>query len=123
MVGKSCKSVTRLSITDCAEIPVEYTSWGDAEAVVAMISSFVGLLSTYATCHIFIRHNDTPVVKASTRELSYLILAGMTISHIAVSGLALSSVHPSISPHFLNAPVNSTPPPLLNPLIRESPSL
>jgi hypothetical protein len=32
---------------------------------------------------VFVRYNDTPVVKSSTRELSYLILAGMTLSHAA----------------------------------------
>ena len=29
----------------------------------------------------FIRHNDTPVVKASTRELSYIILLGITTAY------------------------------------------
>lgn len=70
--------------TDCLKIPEEYISWGDVEAVVAMTSSAVGLMATFVTCHIFIRHNNTPIVKASTRELSYLILAGMSLAHIAV---------------------------------------
>ena len=30
----------------------------------------------------FIKHNNTPVVKASTRELSYIILIGICISYI-----------------------------------------
>lgn len=30
---------------------------------------------------VFIRHNNTPVVKASTRELSYVILVGMYLCH------------------------------------------
>lgn len=30
---------------------------------------------------VFIRHNNTPVVKASTRELSYMILIGMIMAH------------------------------------------
>ncbi|XP_043266635.1 metabotropic glutamate receptor 1-like [Venturia canescens] len=70
--------------TKCDVILVEHISWGDAEAVVAMSFSAMGLMATFVTCHIFIRHNDTPVVKASTRELSYLILAGMTLAHITV---------------------------------------
>ncbi|XP_024944343.1 metabotropic glutamate receptor 1 isoform X2 [Cephus cinctus] len=70
--------------TGCYVIPMEYISWGDAEAMVAMTFSAVGLMATFATCRIFIRHNDTPVVKASTRELSYVILAGMTLAHIAI---------------------------------------
>ncbi|XP_012276016.1 metabotropic glutamate receptor 1 isoform X2 [Orussus abietinus] len=92
--------------TGCYVIPVEYISWGDAEAVVAMSSSAFGLMATYITCHIFVRHNDTPVVKASTRELSYLILAGMALAHIAVFPIlakpskiscALSRLMPGIS--------------------------
>ena len=30
---------------------------------------------------VFIKHNDTPVVKASTRELSYMIMFGMFLCH------------------------------------------
>lgn len=66
-------------------IPEEYTLWSDIEAIIAMTAAAIGLLATFVTCHIFIRHNNTPVVKASTRELSYLILAGMTLSHFSVS--------------------------------------
>ncbi|XP_046415197.1 metabotropic glutamate receptor 1-like [Neodiprion fabricii] len=92
--------------TECLVIPDEYTSWGDAEAVVAMTFSALGLLATFATCRVFVRHNNTPVVKASTRELSYLILAGITLAHFAVfpilakpSGLscAVSRLMPGIS--------------------------
>ncbi|XP_015119190.1 metabotropic glutamate receptor 1 isoform X2 [Diachasma alloeum] len=91
---------------DCEVIFVEYISWGDVEAVVGMFFSILGLLATFVTCHIFIRHNNTPVVKASTRELSYLILAGMTLAHAAVFPIlakptriscALSRLMPGIS--------------------------
>ena len=79
------RCIKLFSFADCDDIFVEYISWGDAEAVVTILFSVMGLIATFLTCHIFIRHNDTPVVKASTRELSYLILAGMTLAHIAVS--------------------------------------
>ncbi|XP_031783306.1 metabotropic glutamate receptor 1 isoform X1 [Nasonia vitripennis] len=70
--------------TACYVIPEEFTLWTDVEAIIAMTLAAIGLLATFITCHIFIRHNNTPVVKASTRELSYLILAGMTLSHFSV---------------------------------------
>ncbi|XP_023245698.1 metabotropic glutamate receptor 1-like [Copidosoma floridanum] len=70
--------------TACEDVIVEYMLWNDVEALVAMTSAGIGLLATCVTCHIFIRHNDTPVVKASTRELSYLILAGMACSHVSI---------------------------------------
>ncbi|XP_023317517.1 metabotropic glutamate receptor 1-like [Trichogramma pretiosum] len=70
--------------TECYEMPLEFTQWRDVEAIISMTAASLGLLATLVTCFIFIRHNDTPVVKASTRELSYLILAGMSISHVSI---------------------------------------
>ncbi|XP_075227650.1 metabotropic glutamate receptor 1-like [Lycorma delicatula] len=69
--------------TECLRIPVEFVKWTDTEAVVSIVSSCVGFIMTGLTAAVFIRYNDTPVVKSSTRELSYLILAGMTLSHSA----------------------------------------
>lgn len=41
----------------------------------------MGIIATIFTMVIFIRHNNTPVVKASTRELSYMIMFGMIMAH------------------------------------------
>nr|CAD7438879.1 unnamed protein product [Timema bartmani] len=68
---------------DCDEIPVEFVQWSDSQAIVAIFFSCLGFMSTFSAGAVFIRHNNTPVVKSSTRELSYLILAGMTLSHAA----------------------------------------
>lgn len=65
----------------CEEIPVEYTHWYDTEAIVAMSISIFGIVSTLFVMVIFVRHNNTPVVKSSTRELSYLIMVGMLLCH------------------------------------------
>lgn len=46
-----------------------------------MTIACLGFLATLAAMVIFIRHNDTPVVKSSTRELSYIILVGMFLCH------------------------------------------
>lgn len=67
----------------CVKIPVEYVQWSDSQAIVAMAFSCLGFAATVFAGSVFVRHNDTPVVKASTRELSYLILAGMALSHAA----------------------------------------
>ncbi|GLH00639.1 Uncharacterized protein GBIM_06956 [Gryllus bimaculatus] len=69
--------------TECEEIPVEFVRWSDTQAIVAMAFSALGFASTLFAAAVFVRHNDTPVVKASTRELSYLILCGMALSHAA----------------------------------------
>lgn len=49
-----------------------------------MIFSIIGLTTTFYTFAIFIKYKNTPVVKSSTRELCYIILVGMTLSHVSV---------------------------------------
>ena len=58
-------------------IPIEYITWFDTEAMVAIITACVGISVTLWVGMVFVRHNNTPVVKASTRELSYIILLGV----------------------------------------------
>lgn len=50
--------------------------WGDTEAIVSMVFACTGIFVTGWVALVFIRHNNTAVVKASTRELSYIILVG-----------------------------------------------
>jgi len=46
-----------------------------------MSIALLGLVMTLFAMVVFIRANNTPVVKASTRELSYMILFGMILCH------------------------------------------
>lgn len=43
---------------------------------------------------VLIQHKNTPVVKSSTKELCYLILAGMTLAHVSIFSM-LSKPSPS----------------------------
>ena len=61
-------------------IPIEYITWFDTEAMVAIITACVGISVTLWVGMVFVRHNNTPVVKASTRELSYIILLGVLMA-------------------------------------------
>ena len=70
-------------ISACVMIEIEHIQWGDTQAVVAMVFAFVGIFATSCVAIVFIRHNNTSIVKASTRELSYIILFGITMSYIA----------------------------------------
>ena len=63
-------------------INIEHIQWGDTEAVVAMVIACVGVLCTLWIGLVFVRHNNTAVVKASTRELSYIILLGIVMSYM-----------------------------------------
>ncbi|XP_065293102.1 metabotropic glutamate receptor 5-like isoform X2 [Dermacentor albipictus] len=69
------------NLTGCVRIPEEYIHWTDSQSLAAMSIACLGLMATLAAMIIFIRHNDTPVVKSSTRELSYIILVGMFLCH------------------------------------------
>ncbi len=62
-------------------IPIEHMHWSDTEAVIPIVVACVGIFATVWVTVVFIRHNNTPVVKASTRELSYIILLGICISY------------------------------------------
>ncbi|EPB78764.1 7 transmembrane receptor [Ancylostoma ceylanicum] len=60
----------------CLPLPHETLSWSSFGSILALILATVGMITTTLTTIIFMRHNSTPVVKSTTRELSYIILSG-----------------------------------------------
>ncbi|KAK1786110.1 hypothetical protein P4O66_017835 [Electrophorus voltai] len=69
-------------LTGCDPIPVEYLRWGDPEPIAAVVFSCLGLMATFFVTFIFIIYRDTPVVKSSSRELCYIILAGICLGYL-----------------------------------------
>ncbi|ELT88339.1 hypothetical protein CAPTEDRAFT_89748 [Capitella teleta] len=69
-------------LSGCLMIDIEHMQWGDTEAVVSIGFACIGFVATIWVSLIFVRHHNTPVVKASTRELSYIILIGIFISYL-----------------------------------------
>lgn len=63
--------------------------WWDTQAIVAMLFASLGFLSTSFAFLVFMKYNNTPVVKSSTKELCYIILAGMTVSHASVFAILM----------------------------------
>ncbi|KAI6177304.1 G-PROTEIN-RECEP-F3-4 domain-containing protein [Aphelenchoides bicaudatus] len=61
---------------------LQYMRWNTWYAFVPSIFSCIGILLTLFTLVVFIIHNDTPVVKASGRELSYILLAALTFVYL-----------------------------------------
>lgn len=59
------------------------------EALTASSIALFGLVLTIATAVVFIKHNNTPVVKSSTRELSYMILFAMLVCYLNTFFLVL----------------------------------
>lgn len=80
--------------------------WSDTESVISTAFSVLGTTLSVAVLIIFLRFNITPVVKASTRELCYIVLIGMILSHLSIFSIlahptkemcALSRTLPGIS--------------------------
>ncbi|KAM3602580.1 uncharacterized protein V6R79_006775 [Siganus canaliculatus] len=69
-------------LTGCEPLPLKYLDWADVESIVAVVFSCVGILITSFVTFVFIQYRDTPVVKSSSRELCYIILAGIFLGYI-----------------------------------------
>jgi uncharacterized membrane protein len=87
--GESCRRCEKGSAPDdlkvaCRELPIAHMQWQDTQAIVAMIFASMGFLSTSSAFLVFLKYNNTPVVKSSTKELCYIILVGMTVSHASI---------------------------------------
>uniref|UniRef100_H3A2R3 Glutamate metabotropic receptor 4 n=1 Tax=Latimeria chalumnae TaxID=7897 RepID=H3A2R3_LATCH len=63
--------------TGCRPIPIVKLEWSSPWAVIPVFISIVGIIATLFVVISFIRYNDTPIVKASGRELSYVLLTGI----------------------------------------------
>ncbi|KAF2903644.1 hypothetical protein ILUMI_02551 [Ignelater luminosus] len=71
----------------CIDIPEEYLRPESGWAIGAMALSSTGILITTFVVCVFIRYNDTPVVRASGRELSYVLLAGILMCYCVTFAL------------------------------------
>ncbi|XP_046881851.1 metabotropic glutamate receptor 4-like [Hypomesus transpacificus] len=67
--------------TACVSIPIVKLEWSSPWAVVPLLIAVVGILATVFVVVTFVRYNDTPIVKASGRELSYVLLTGIFLCY------------------------------------------
>ncbi|XP_030330365.1 metabotropic glutamate receptor 6-like [Strigops habroptila] len=65
--------------TSCRPTPVLRLRWGDPCAAVPLALATLGLSATAFVLLTFIKHHETPIVKASGRELSYVLLVGIAL--------------------------------------------
>uniref|UniRef100_A0A8V5GTV1 Uncharacterized protein n=1 Tax=Melopsittacus undulatus TaxID=13146 RepID=A0A8V5GTV1_MELUD len=65
--------------TACRPTPVLRLHWGDPCAAVPLALATLGLMATAFVLLTFIKHHETPIVKASGRELSYVLLVGIAM--------------------------------------------
>ncbi|KAM6185949.1 metabotropic glutamate receptor 4 isoform 1-T1 [Rhynchocyon petersi] len=67
--------------TGCRPIPIIKLEWGSPWAVLPLFLAVMGIAATLFVVVTFVRYNDTPIVKASGRELSYVLLAGIFLCY------------------------------------------
>ena len=76
-------------VLECLSIPVQFQQITDTQSLMAIAFACAGLIITIFTMVIFIKNNNTPVVKSSTRELSYLIFIAMCLCYITTFPLVV----------------------------------
>ncbi|KAF6209757.1 hypothetical protein GE061_015506 [Apolygus lucorum] len=74
---------------ECQEIPEAFLKIESAWAISAMAISSLGILVTMFVISVFMRHSETPVVKAAGRELSYVLLTGILLCYLITFALVL----------------------------------
>ncbi|XP_027006800.1 glutamate receptor, metabotropic 8a isoform X2 [Tachysurus fulvidraco] len=67
--------------TGCQPIPIIKLEWYSPWASVPVFISVLGILATSFVVLTFMRHNDTPIVRASGREMSYVLLTGIFLCY------------------------------------------
>uniref|UniRef100_A0A8D2NQ74 Metabotropic glutamate receptor 3 n=1 Tax=Zosterops lateralis melanops TaxID=1220523 RepID=A0A8D2NQ74_ZOSLA len=69
------------TLNGCYELPQEYIRWKDVWAIGPVTISCLGFISTLFVIGVFVKNNDTPIVKASGRELCYILLTGVLMCY------------------------------------------
>ncbi|XP_019516930.1 PREDICTED: metabotropic glutamate receptor 6 isoform X6 [Hipposideros armiger] len=63
--------------TGCRPTPVVSLTWASPWAAPPLLLAILGITATTVVVATFVRHNNTPIVRASGRELSYMLLTGI----------------------------------------------
>ncbi|XP_068602083.1 glutamate receptor, metabotropic 6a [Brachionichthys hirsutus] len=68
--------------TTCHPTPIIKLEWNSPWALVPASLAVLGILATSGVVITFIRFHDTPIVRASGRELSYVLLTGIFLIYL-----------------------------------------
>ncbi|XP_038867486.1 glutamate receptor, metabotropic 6a [Salvelinus namaycush] len=68
--------------TSCRSTPIIKLEWHSPWAIIPVFLAILGILATSFVVITFIRFNDTPIVRASGRELSYVLLTGIFLIYL-----------------------------------------
>ncbi|XP_074787241.1 metabotropic glutamate receptor 6-like isoform X3 [Athene noctua] len=65
--------------TSCRPTPILRLDWADPWAAVPVALATAGLTATAFVVATFVKYHETPIVKATGRELTYVLLAGIAL--------------------------------------------
>ncbi|KAM6983128.1 metabotropic glutamate receptor 7-like isoform 1-T1 [Tautogolabrus adspersus] len=68
--------------TACQPIPIVKLEWHSPWAIIPVFLAMLGIIATIFVMATFVRYNETPIVRASGRELSYVLLTGIFLCYI-----------------------------------------
>ncbi|KAF3689482.1 Metabotropic glutamate receptor 8 [Channa argus] len=68
--------------TGCRPTPIIKLEWSSPWAIIPVFIAILGILATTGVIVTFVRFNDTPIVRASGRELSYVLLTGIFLIYL-----------------------------------------
>ncbi|XP_029630636.1 metabotropic glutamate receptor 6-like [Salmo trutta] len=68
--------------TGCRSTPIIKLEWSSPWAIIPVFLAVLGILATSGCIITFIRFNDSPIVRASGRELSYVLLTGIFLIYL-----------------------------------------
>ncbi len=70
------------NFTLCLPLPPNYVSWSDSAVIVFVILSILGFLYCSVIFAVYVTHNNVRLIKATSRELSYMLLGGVSIQYV-----------------------------------------
>lgn len=87
--------------TKCVDLPIINIQWDNPIAFVIVALNIIGLLVTFLAMGVYVFFRDTPIVKASNRELSFLLLSIIILCFLLTF---LHLIHPTEALCFLINP-------------------
>ena len=77
----------------CAQLPATSLDRWQPIVVGFIVFAVVGVLSCTGTFVVYVRHNEARIIKATSRELSYIMLGGVTLQYVLVFSVVLPPTH------------------------------
>lgn len=68
------------TLNGCDPIPQKYLQWTESAVIVVMVVSALALATAACVSAVYVRYINTPLIKASSCELSFVILVGIIVS-------------------------------------------